>query len=954
MGPGAGPEPAGLVDSWLLERDAELGEIDDALVGAQAGEGWVVILDGPAGIGKTALLGAARERGERAGIVVLSARGTEFEGDFPYGLARQLLEATVRGADPARQQRLLGGAAALARPAVLGESVAPEAGADPAFAVMHGLYWLVANLASEAPLALLVDDVHWADAPSLRFFGYLARRLDGLAMTVIASVRSGETGSDLALVDELRAGPGARSVTPAALSEAAVASVLSADFGRSADPEFVRSCRQVTGGNPFYVRELAATLRADGIEPTVAATRQIAAAAPLTIARATLVRLGRLSDEAADLARAIAVLGADASMPRCAAVAGLDEQRALLALDALTAVQVIPDGGDLEFRHPIVRAAIYDAIGPGARSAGHHHAASLLAAEGADLDAVAGHLLQSQPLAEPATIATLRDAASHALALGAPDNAATYLSRALEEGCERELRATILLELGLAERSSGRPRAVERFEEVQHLSEDPTMRARAMIEQAWIAWYGGDWLQMVQLLDGALAMLGDEDPLRIRAEEFRAGAAMYDPRLIRGFVDGLPILEQLVASRRPATRPLALLLASWGAQRDGSPDQIRALVEFGWDEGCYIDDGETVEILPQGLLALALIGEFDQAAAIVDRLRAAARKRGSAIQYLFASAHDAWFECLRGNLAAAATEMRSCIERAVALNLQFAVLSLLWYCAEVLVERPDTADLAALAEGIELGPLADTLSGALLIATRGRLRFVAGDTLAAIADLRHVGAVHDALGVTNSMGFSSWRLALALMLDRSQRDEALMLTQTELTLARRSGQPRRLGAALRTLGTLEPDWAAGEAHLAEAVTLLAGTPMRLEHARALVEFGAARRRNRERAAARGPLRDGLDLATRCGAVRLADRARSELAATGARPRSPYATGREALTASELRVALMAAKGRTSQEIAQALFVTTKTVDGHLNHTYIKLGINSRKQLASELVTTKDR
>jgi DNA-binding CsgD family transcriptional regulator len=449
-------------------------------------------------------------------------------------------------------------------------------------------------------------------------------------------------------------------------------------------------------------------------------------------------------------------------------------------------------------------------------------------------------------------------------------------------------------------------------------------------------------------------MLSDEDPLRIKAEELRAGAAMYDPRLISGFVDGLPTLEQLVASRRPATRPLALLLASWGAQRDGSPDQIRALVEFGWDEGRYIDDGETVEILPQGFVALALIDEFDRAAAMVDRFRAAARKRGSAVQYLLASAHDAWLDCLRGNLDAAAAEMRNCVERAIELNLPFAVMSLLWYCAEVLVERPDAADLAAMAEAIELGPLADTLSGATLIATRGRLRFVAGDTPAAIADLRHVGAVHDALGVTNSMGFSSWRLALALMLDRSQRDEALMLTQTEVTAARRGGQAWRLGAALRTLGTLEPDSAAGEAHLAEAVALLAGTPMRLEYARALVELGAARRRNGERASARGPIRDGLDLATHCGAVRLADRARSELAATGARPRNPYATGPDALTASELRVAQMAAEGRTSQEIAQALFVTTKTIDGHLNHTYNKLGINSRKQLAAELAKTKDR
>jgi DNA-binding CsgD family transcriptional regulator len=121
-----------------------------------------------------------------------------------------------------------------------------------------------------------------------------------------------------------------------------------------------------------------------------------------------------------------------------------------------------------------------------------------------------------------------------------------------------------------------------------------------------------------------------------------------------------------------------------------------------------------------------------------------------------------------------------------------------------------------------------------------------------------------------------------------------------------------------------------------------------EHARALVDLGASHRRAGERVAAREPLREGLDLAVTCGAVRLADRARTELAATGARPRRERTTGRDSLTPSELRIALLAADGRTSQEIAQSLFVTTKTIDMHLGHTYSKLGINSRKQLAAAL------
>ena len=251
-------------------------------------------------------------------------------------------------------------------------------------------------------------------------------------------------------------------------------------------------------------------------------------------------------------------------------------------------------------------------------------------------------------------------------------------------------------------------------------------------------------------------------------------------------------------------------------------------------------------------------------------------------------------------------------------------------------------------ETIELGPIAEVMSGAMLIEVRGRLRFAGGQAAAAIADLRRAGEIFHALQFTNSVAVTSWRSTLALMLGPTERDEALALAGAELADARRAEQPRRIGVALRALGMLEQNSEPGRARLEEAVSVLAASPARLEHARALVELGAALRRHGDRAAARASLRDGLDLAAHCGAIRLAERARTELAATGARPRREHTTGRDALTPSEQRVALMAAEGRTSQEIAEALFVTTKTIDTHLNHTYTKLAINSRKQLAAAL------
>ncbi len=188
----------------------------------------------------------------------------------------------------------------------------------------------------------------------------------------------------------------------------------------------------------------------------------------------------------------------------------------------------------------------------------------------------------------------------------------------------------------------------------------------------------------------------------------------------------------------------------------------------------------------------------------------------------------------------------------------------------------------------------------------------------------------EALQMTNACGCQSWRSWLALMLDEAGRSDALALVRTELEQAQRVGHARRVGVALRSLGTLQAGEHRGLRMLAQAVGVLAASPARLEHARALVDLGAALRRRGERAAARAPLREGLDLANRCGAVRLGERARVELAAAGARPRRQRTTGRDALTPSE-RCASRRWRpgGSRARRSRRALFVTTRTIDTHL-------------------------
>jgi DNA-binding CsgD family transcriptional regulator len=226
---------------------------------------------------------------------------------------------------------------------------------------------------------------------------------------------------------------------------------------------------------------------------------------------------------------------------------------------------------------------------------------------------------------------------------------------------------------------------------------------------------------------------------------------------------------------------------------------------------------------------------------------------------------------------------------------------------------------------------------------RAQLRIETGMPQRGVEELLQVGETVQLIPFDNP-GTAPWRRWAAeglRLLARTQ--EARALVEDELALARRWGDPQTIGASLRVLGLVEGG-RAGIGLLREAVDVLAATPAQLEYARALVDLGAALRRANQRTEARERLREGVDLAQTIGAFGLATHANAEIAATGARPRRVIPTGLDALTASERRVAQLAAEGMSNKEIAQPLFVTVKTVEVHLSHAYHKLEISSRAQL----------
>ena len=302
----------------LHEREPESRAIVDALDETVAGRGRVVVVEGPAGIGKTSLLELARDAARARNVAVASARGSDLEVAYAWGVAVSCSNracvacppplAVGRSAGPPRWRRLSCCRTPLA-----------ELDADASFGVLHGLYWLVAALSAQRPQLLVVDDLHWADGASVRFLEFLANRLDALPALLLAARRPAVAPEDGAL----RGAPLVTSIELAPLSREATAAVLAERDGTPASASFVDACHGATGGNPLLIRRLAAGLGDRGVDDADAVTR----VGPYAVAGAVSATLARLGDGPGRLARAVAVLDR-APLITAARLAGIDPEAA--------------------------------------------------------------------------------------------------------------------------------------------------------------------------------------------------------------------------------------------------------------------------------------------------------------------------------------------------------------------------------------------------------------------------------------------------------------------------------------------------------------------------------------------------------------------------------------------------------------------------------------------------
>ena len=940
----------------LVERERELARVDREFDRLIAGVGSAVVVEGPAGIGKSELLSAVRAGAAARGVGVLWARGSEFEGGMAFGVARQLFEPLLRAASASERRELLDGVARVGARAL--GVVAGEPPAD-GFAAIHGLFWLCANRAERGPVVVVVDDAHWVDDSSLGWLGYVARRLGDLAVLLVLGLRAGDVGAERPELVSLVEGARERIVL-GPLTGSAVAAIVRAQLGAGADAEFCRGCYELTRGDPLFVRELLAAAgeerivaRAEGVD----ALRRIA---PSAVGASVLARLGRLGAEAIALARAAAVLGPGAEVTLAARLAELDPTVAELTADRLAAAQIFAPVRPLEFFHPLIGAAVREDIGAGARRIAHRRAAGLLDSNGGgSLARVAAHLVACGPAKDPWVARRLGDAGREALERGAPEIAAEFLRRALSEPPPRGERGALLFLLGTAEWRAGRSDAVPLLERALGEASSHARTLVAACGLVALAYVESDRAERaVEVLRQAAAAVGERTATLAVTE----GLGSVEPEPLRDARLGVVIEASiaLVGKMDERTAPAAWRLAEGLRDRLGTlsdaPVHLLAMLALHAAQSNRATEAEELaqralacepyppplDVCTLLIHALRMIERPDLLQALCEDLLAAARRRGAIRETIGILVSRATASYEFGGLADAEADARWALEHADGRRRLHALSELI----QVLVERDALEEAGMLVSELPDPRSSRSIDVPRLLIARGRLRAAEGRLEEAVDDFVECGQRCTRLGLR---GFSTpWRAEAAVVcVMLGDAEQAGRLAGEQLELARGFGRPRMLGISLRACGLVESGQN-GLLFLADAVRTLESSQSPLELARVLSDHGAALRRAGHRVQARAELERALDLAYRLGARRIASGARSELIAAGAKPRRDAITGRDALTDGELRVARLAADGLTNREIAQALFITTTTAKTHLSRVYRKLDLTGRDELKRAL------
>jgi DNA-binding NarL/FixJ family response regulator/tetratricopeptide (TPR) repeat protein len=951
----------------LLGRVAEMERISVALERGKR-EPLALAIEGEPGIGKTRLLGEACGRADAAGWLVLDGSAAEFARDEPFAPFVDALDDYLASRGP-RLLNLLDGDAALELASVFpavgrAEVAAATQVQEERYRAYAATRSLLESLARDSPLLLALDDVHWADDPSLELLSYLARRPPRAMLVIAVALRPGAAPPLLraALDAADRAGRLVR-VTPSTLTEREAAELLGPDV----DSQALEALYRQSGGNPFYLEELART-GSGWTDDDEAMSPSDETEVPGSVSAALAQENAALAPAARELAQGAAVIGDPFELDLAAAAAGHDEAEALAALDELLSAGLVRTTDvprRFRFRHPVVRRAIYESVSQGWRLAAHARAAEALEARRAPALLRARHLESSARPGDESAIAVLTEAAS-AAASRAPAVAAHWYRAALrlvpEDATEARLSLLVPLARALAAAGSFQESHAA-LEKVLSLvpPDQHAVRGRVVAALAQIDHLRGRHGMARDELLAALHAMPDPSTPEASALKLELGADCF----FVGDFDGLRdwVSQALQDGRARDDRVLgAIATALLGAaeyMRD-QPADARQTLDRAHLLVAELRDEEVsrhLHALTWTAVSEIFLERFPEAFRLLDRALKVALATGQGqIPSLIRIAQASGL-LWQGQLAAAADRLEASIEASMLTgNRQFLTWALAFRSWGLLLEGDLAQALDVGAQAIEAGgPSTDPVSF-LAAAYRAEALLDSGDAEACRSEIVRAGG--------------GWRLPMVERGFKSRWYE--ILTRAELALGNRNAADRWMGLAEWAAEGMGIDGRTADACRARAAVELAagngrgaavaalqavssneraGLPIEVARSRILAARALAAAGDRARAVSE--LQQARADLEALGATRYRDEAAQELRALGRRvPRRgrPGAGGEgvEALSGRELEVAALVAEGRTNREIASELYISEKTIENHMSRIFEKLGVSKRAQVAREI------
>ncbi|WP_405504946.1 ATP-binding protein [Streptomyces purpurascens] len=940
----------------LLERDEELRAIDRALAGLghavdgvpRVPRGGLLAFTGAAGLGKTTLIAAVRARAAAQGFTVFSGKGGENEQGLAFRVVRQVMQPVLAGMSGPERRDFLGSWYDIVGAALGLEATDPARVPDPT-GVRDGLDWVMTRLTMlNAPVVLLLDDLHWADTESLDWLASFAPRVADLPLLIVVGYRPDELPSDATSFRTLVERHEQRPHLLSPLGEAGVARIIREEVGEEAEDEFCGECWTVTNGIPFEAVELAIRLRERrlrGTQDEVPVMRDLAAAVK---GPGLIERLKRLGPSTVRFAWAGAVLGGPFSPEAAADLAVVGSAEAVEATEKLRACRILTNAdetaGALEFVHPLIATTVYGDIPSGLRVGMHDAAANAAQTVESNPTAAARHLLEVPCDGRPETVACLRAAAREYLRAGAPEAARRVLTRALREPPPAEDRAALLHEL------AGSTFLIEPTATVSHLREalkepgiDPDLRASIVyrLTQA---------LAHTDRLTEAATVAADEARratnarvrLRMQADHFVWSAFRADEPDSSARSRRLARLAAKLTGRGLEERYI-LGLRAWDALVRGEPRRSAlGYAEEALSGGMsWTDENRGFEVPVAVALLFMYCDQPRRAEELFADGMAECEHRG------WRGSHLAQGQTLLGYIR----YRRGCLpeaEELVRAGLHTAervegAVPAQWFAIGILIQillaRGRTTEARRLADTYHYGdvvpnavifPDPRTVYAELLLA-EGRLA-EAARLLARVGDWLESRDWHNP-------SWCPWQLGLASALARTAPDQAVLHAQDAAKRARDFGAASAIGQALRVQAEVTGGQAALDLHT-QAVDHLERSPAAYELARALVGHGAALVRSGRLHDAADRLYQGLEGAVHCGADGLAARARRELSAAGLRPLPLRYAQTDMLTGPERRAAEKTAQGHPAPVVAKDLRITEQGVRQLLSSVYRKLGTDT--------------